>query len=225
MVEVGPQPRPERASAVRCVILAVLLVAVGLGAMLYARGSDAAAQRSVGSPVLQDRFAGPDSRSNLGPRWQQIRGVWGVRNREAYLSQAEAPRSLAIVNTRRVGRSVSVSLPMLRNGMGVVFRYRDAENYWGIFASPRYGVWTVIKVLDGTEIRVGDTGNAPVVDMTRVNVQTHGAEFYVWFEHRYSVTSPKRFTDADLRTAAGVGLLGPGESGNNGRFENFTVAK
>jgi hypothetical protein len=129
------------------------------------------------------------------------------------------------VDARHTDRTVSVSLPVLRNGVGIVFRYSDGDNYWGIFASPGYGVWTVIKVLEGRETRVGDTGLAPLTDLTRVNVERAGRTIYVWFENRLSVSPPAKFSDADLADATGVGLLAPGEGAGGVRFENFTVAK
>ncbi len=175
-----------------------------------------------------DQFSRPDDPSSLGimpggPVWFNESGTWGVTSDQAYLSEPGPDRSHAVIDTGQSNHVVQVRLPTLVNGAGLVFRYRSPLDYWAVVAVPGYATWAVIKVADGNEQVVADTGLSPVADGTAVGVRTEGPAIDVILEQRVVRT----ITDDHLIDADKVGLTAqqlPGVDPGAARFDEFRVA-
>ena len=101
--------------------------------------------------------------------------------------------------------SVEITVAKLADGVGLIFRYQDPSNYWGVRAVPTYGGWNIFKCVDGREtvVRVL-VGQA--FDGTSVGVQQSGNRFRVILNGLVRST----FDAKALATAPGVGMMSPG---------------
>lgn len=155
-----------------------------------------------------------------GPSWRAVRGGWAVALGEAYPASPAPGRSLAVVALGQGDGAAQVRVARLTQGSGVVFRYRDPSNYWYVAAVPAYGSWSVVKVLDGQEQTVANTGTSSVKDGTTVGVRFQGQTIDVAIDGvvRASVS------DGALSTADGVGMAVWGSDAAKARFDDFRAA-
>lgn len=138
----------------------------------------------------------------LGP-WEYTAGTWTV-DRGAVGQPSDAAVTLATV-TPPPSAAVEITIAKLADGVGLIFRYQDPSNYWGVRAVPTYGGWNIFKVVDGREtvVRVL-VGQA--FDGTSVGVQQSGSRFRVVLNGLVRTT----FDDKVLAKAPGVGMMSPG---------------
>ncbi len=127
------------------------------------------------APIRDDFDRAPSNtlgRSTTGQQWNVASGEWGVKAREAVL--VSTPSDTPSVATIDVGRSdgwVQATATTAPQGFGVVFRYRDAKNYWRIVAVPDYATFNVFKVVNGRESKVTASGIGVVTyDKTNVTI-------------------------------------------------------
>ena len=89
-------------------------------------------------------------------------------------SQPSLKPSIATVDVGRSDGWVQVTASSMPTGTGLVFRYRDPQNYFRITAVPQYGTLNVIKVVDGRETRVGSTGLTNFGNGSTIGVRLRG---------------------------------------------------
>lgn len=134
--------------------------------------------------------------------WAYEGGTWSVQG-GAVGQATEAGLTFATL-TPEPGASVEASVDLLADGAGVVFRYQDPANHWGVRAVPSFGSWNIFKVVDGREtIERVLAGQA--LDGTRVGVQQSGTRFRVMLNGLVRST----IEDEALADATGVGLMTP----------------
>lgn len=115
--------------------------------------------------------------TGTGQEWQAVSGRWGIADNAATnTSGDDDARSLAVVDseTDTSDGLVEVTLSTVERDAGLLFRYRDPDNYWAVTANPGLGTWTVRRVLDGDGDRVGEM-IAPAIDGTTVTVIQNGS--------------------------------------------------
>ncbi len=54
--------------------------------------------------------------------------------------------------------SAAVTFNEIATGSGLLFRYKDTQNYWALVVSPTFGTWVLNRVVAGKTTRVTTTG-------------------------------------------------------------------
>jgi hypothetical protein len=220
----------------RVILLIVLFAAFGTAGVV---GVIAGASRygetapTLGDEVLlQDVFGRQDDglslgRATGGPRWDAVAGTWGIRRGEAHVAVPAEPASIAVIQTPGHPEEIAVTLTHVENNAGLVFRFRDAGNYWAALAAPKYSIWYVVKVVDGNQTVVAKTGLQPVLDPARITVRLSGDAVEVWAEWGggSGSTPPRHFSDSAHASARRAGLITLGTGAARSRFENFVVTR
>lgn len=154
-----------------------------------------------------DPFDRPDDDASLGappegPSWETPAGTWGILADQAHLSQPIAGRNLAVVDVGQAESSFQLQVPVVSDGAGLVFRYLDVTNYWAFVAVPAYATWAAVKVVDGREQAVVNTGLSATADGTVVGVRLSGETIDLILDSRVVTT----INDPELAGATGIGL-------------------
>lgn len=174
-----------------------------------------------------DAFGRGDDATSLGtaPRgavWEAAAGTWGTLAGQAYLAEPIAGRNLASLRPdweEAAGETtLQVQVPVVSDGAGLVFRYRDVSNYWAFVAVPAYGTWAAIKVVDGQEQAVVNTGLSATVDGTTIGVRLEGDVIDLILGSRVAIS----LTDPELVDATGLGLTA---RNSDARFDDLRAVQ
>jgi hypothetical protein len=229
-----PFARDRREIAVTALVLLLIVAILGVLVSLATRSKSdrsksGAAAGAAPAPVRDpntavfDRFDRPDTKDSLaraetGQAWIPGDVPWFISGGSVELQASSSPHFTAIVaKTNATDGSVQATLVKIANGAGIVFRYRNAFNYWQVVASPRFSTWNVRKVVDGQVTLVGNVGLSPATDGTtigvtfvedRITVQVNGKD--VWAT-----------TDAAVNDGNYVGLIGVSDPSDRARWDNF----
>ncbi|MDQ3352904.1 MAG: hypothetical protein M3507_00155 [Actinomycetota bacterium] len=231
-------------------VFAILMVAVVLrvvSVVVEDGDDDGRGERAVDEPTIEqettappdlrelvqvsgtvDSFTRPNDPATLssvpgGPPWSAEAGTWGIGEGQAYLSGPVPDANLVVVDLGQGDGAVSVRLGSVVSGAGLVFRYRSPLDHWAVVAVPGYATWAVVKVVDGTEEVVGNTGLSSVVDGTTVAVRLRGPTIEIAIDERLAQT----ITDETLADATRAGLRVTSRSGVDAaaaRFDDFVIA-
>ena len=175
------------------------------------------------TPAVADSFSSGDSEDGLGEtdtgeRWTVVSGRWRI-DADLALAEAGGPQpSLVVVPGGSPNRLTEATLTVVEEGAGVVFRFRDADNYWAMTASPSVGIWNVIRVLDGQAAVAAEVAG-PTADGTTVTVANRGAELQILIDGIEAL----RLTDEALQAQDRSGLIAPPEGDGSARFDRFYV--
>lgn len=192
-------------------------------AAVDAAGSDAAgsaaANNSAGAIDMFDRADGKLGVSGSGDTWSMQNGTWAVVGGQAAVTDKAADRrTLATIDTGAADGSLDVVLAVVRPQCGVVFRMRGPVDYLALLAVPDLGTWNLVRVGLSGPVAIGNIGQAPVKDGTRVHVELSGADVTV------AVGNARRqFVVPELIGATKAGLVcgGPLENAQAARFTDF----
>jgi hypothetical protein len=219
---------------------AVAFVAIAIVGILIASGGDSGGGGGNGNAGNQN--AGPDSRTDVGifgttdqfdrpdsttalgnfapgRPWLADAGTWGIENDEAYIADVGEFRNHAVVGLGQGDGGAQVRLDKVTNGAGLVFRYIGPYNYWAVVAVPEVATWNVIKVVDGDQEVVGNTGQSPTADGTTVGVRLRGDTIEVIVNGRVR----KTIVD-DFQVDAGkVGITARGPASGDTRWDDFVA--
>jgi len=152
-----------------------------------------------------------------GLPWRADSGAWGTARSQAYVSGPAAGPNLAVADVGGGDASVSVRVARVTNGAGVVFRYRDRNDYWAVVAVPGYATWSVVRTVDGKQEQVGGTGLSAVDDGTTIGVRTHADTIEVLVNGTVATV----ITDPALAAATMVGMTVDGSDAGRARFDDF----
>ncbi|MCB1006696.1 MAG: hypothetical protein KDB35_21115 [Acidimicrobiales bacterium] len=215
---------------------AVAFVAIAIVGILIASGGDsgggdgetsaapADARTDVGVFGTIDQFDRPDSATTMGDfapsrPWSADAGTWGIDNGEAYLVRSGEFRNHSVVGLGQGDGGAQVRLDKVVNGAGLVFRYVGPYNYWAVVAVPDVATWNVVKVVDGDQEVVGNTGQSPTADGTTVGVRMRGDTIDVIINGRVR----KTIVDDFQAEAGKVGLTARGPDSGDARFDDFVA--
>jgi hypothetical protein len=211
----------------RPLVVGVILVVIALVAVLLLRsGSEPKSSTSSGAEAVIDNFNRNDSDINLGvsdtgEKWKAQSGVWGIQGHAARLVRADGRKAgIVTVDLGAPDGLVRATESVVGNGAGVVFRYRDANNYWSVQAAPSFATWVVVKVIDGKSKQVSNLGLSATHNGPSVSVQLQGDRIEVFING----VLLKTLRDAALKNATQAGLIAGGPSGPSARFSAFVGA-
>lgn len=209
-------------------IVGVLIATSGDGGGGGGGGGDdstaADARTDVGIFGTTDQFDRADSDTTLGDfapgrPWSADAGTWGIDADEAYLVRGGEFRNHAVIGLGQGDGGAQVRLDKVVTNSGLVFRYVGPYNYWAVVAVPDVATWNVIKVIDGDQEVVGNTGQSPTTDGTTVGVRLRGDTIEVIINGRIRKTIVDEF-QAD---AGKVGITARGPDSTDARFDDFVA--
>ncbi|HMQ27014.1 MAG TPA: hypothetical protein PKA98_13575 [Acidimicrobiales bacterium] len=216
---------------------AVAFVAIAIVGVLIASGGDSGggggdgqqesatdARTDVGIFGTIDQFDRPDDPGSMGDfapgrPWTEGAGTWGIIDGEAYLSRSAEFRNHSVIGIGQGDGGAQVRLDKVVNGAGLVFRYVGPYNYWAVVAVPDVATWNVIKVVDGDQEVVGNTGQSPTADGTTVGVRMEGDTIDVIINGRIR----KTIVDDFQAEAGKVGVTARGPDSGDARFDDFVA--
>jgi hypothetical protein len=169
--------------------------------------------------IVWDDFAG-DSADLDDQRldWRSAQGRWSVDSGALVLRDApEAFPSLAVTDVGGPDGTVSVTMPEITDGTGIVFRYRDQSNYWSLVAVPGFATWNLSKVVNNERILVGNTELAPTTAFTSVGVRLDGPMIAVTVDGRVRL----EVTDGFLADETTAGVIAEQTGSVQGRWDDF----
>ncbi len=100
-------------------------------------------------PIVIDTFDRADDPASLGDAgtgqaWEAVAGTWGTEgDRAVTAGGARDTPNLAVVPEGEGDGLTEVTMMVVEEGAGLVFRYLDPENYWSVTANPGVGSWTL----------------------------------------------------------------------------------
>jgi hypothetical protein len=219
-------------------IFAVLILLAAAGvvlAMATAPGKKSTANPSAKVPprnlntAVYDRFDRADAAqaigtSETGQAWTIVGAPWGVKDRQASIgAAASGKRTIAVIGLGTSDGSAQVTLTKVASGAGLVFRYRDAFNYWAITAAPKFGTWNIVKVVGGQTINVANVGKSSVADDDTIAAKFQGTHI----SFQLNGKEIKSLDDPTFATERYVGMVGVADDAHAARYDNFvgTVAR
>jgi len=220
---IARRARRRRWVAGGSIVVVIALVAV----LLLRSGSSNDNTTSSSAPTtVVDNFARGDSDSALGASdsgaaWRAQTGVWGVKGHAARVVKSAGTKpSSATVDLGTSDGLVRVTEAVVENGAGIVFRYRDANNYWSVQASPHFATWVLVKVINGKAKQVANSGFSATRNGASVNVQLQGPRIQLFVNGILL----KTVEDSALNGATKVGLFASGPAATSARFTSFLAA-
>ncbi len=174
------------------------------------------------TPAVIDTFDRADAdelgAADTGEEWATASGAWAIVNDQASSPDARARPGLVVIGGGRANRLTEVSLMVVEPGAGLVFRYRDPQNYWSMTADPEVGSWIVSRVAAGQVSVIAEVAGA-TADGTAIGVAQRGPELQVLVDGQERT----RITDPTLSGQARSGLISPAGSTGAARWDRFYV--
>jgi hypothetical protein len=175
--------------------------------------------------AILDDFARPDGTSlgapSKGPAWSDIGGLWGIEDQQArVLKRAGDVPTVALNGSSSGNGTAEVTLSVIANEAGLIFRFQDLSNYWRFVAVPQVSTYVLSKVVNGQLTVVGTAGLAAADDGTTIAASYDGPKITIIVDG----VPRETFTDASLQGATGVGLIATADVDLKARFDDFLVS-
>jgi hypothetical protein len=176
------------------------------------------------TPITIDTFDRADDPTSLGDAgeggtWEAVNGTWGIREDAAFTSGGTGDGPfLAVVPQGEGDGLTEVTMTVVEEGAGLVFRYLDPENYWAITANPGVGSWSVNRVIDGEAELVGELPG-PTADNTTVSVEQKGTSLRFLLDGLEYLA----LTDGALADQLQGGMIASGATTGEARWNRFLV--
>lgn len=168
-------------------------------------------------PVCTDTFSGGSfGTTDDGKVWQQATGVFGVAAGRARCVSGPNP-SVALLG---LGSEIdfSISMPVLEDANGIIFRARDSANYWQVIVVIGFGTYNLQKVTAGVPAFVMNSGLGTAASGDTVRVVCVGPSISIFVNGILKMST----VDATFQTGIGVGLYAA-NVGGVGRWDNLSV--
>lgn len=177
-------------------------------------------------PVAIDTFDRADDPSSLGQagsgqRWESVNGTWGIRDDAALTRGGAGDEPFLAVIPQGTGNGLTeVTMTVVEQGAGLVFRYLDARNYWSVTANPGVGSWSVNRVIDGESELVGEA-LGPTNDGVTISTTQDGSTVRVLLEGEEKLS----LTDAALGEQLQGGIIAASTTTGQARWDRFLVMR
>ncbi len=182
-----------------------------------------------GTPVALDAFDREDGdslgSSDSGPVWVDQAGRWGIRDDAAAVidQQEEGFRQVTVLDPEAVYMNqgtVSATFTDVQPGAGLVFRYRDAFNYFALVAQPQGRSWRLQRLVGGEATVLGLVPAGAFDGEVEVTVQLRGFNIDVYVDGQPRAS----MRDEQLGLAGTVGLFAGGEGERTTRYDGIAVS-
>jgi hypothetical protein len=151
--------------------------------------------------------------------WRVEGGSYSARGGALTGAPTGAGPAVATVDVGSPPRTVSATYVHVSGGSGLVFRYKDNQNYWSIVAVPEYGTWNVNKIVGGRPTFVANTGNNLDSDSGGIGVVLAADTISVLVDGKPSM----RVDDKTGVTATRFGLLSVPSGTDVTRWESLSA--
>jgi len=151
--------------------------------------------------------------------WRVERGAFSARGGSLTGVPSGPGPAVATVDVGSPPRTISATYVHVSGGSGLVFRYKDAQNYWAVVATPEYGTWNVNKIVGGRPTFVANTGNNLDSDSGGIGVVLAANTISVLVDGKPSM----RVDDRTGVTATRFGLLSVPSGGDVTRWESISA--
>ena len=177
------------------------------------------------TPIVVDTFDRANDPESLGDAgdggtWDPVAGTWGIRDDAAFTSggDGDGPFLAVVPGGGRGDGLTEVTMTVVEDGAGLVFRYADPENYWSMVANTGVGTWTVNRTIDGETENAGEFPG-PTGDGVTLSVEQKGTNL------RFLVdgTEIGPLTDGALADQLQGGLIAAGTTQGEARWNRFLV--
>jgi hypothetical protein len=181
----------------------------------------ASLERTVADTFDRADSPGTLGNSGTGQPWQAVAGTWGIRDGQAVANggSRDAP-NIAVVPEGTGDGLTEVTMMVVEDGAGLVFRYLDPDHYWSVTANPGVGSWSVTRVIDGDAELVSEVPG-PTDDETTVSVTQDDSVVRVLLEGQEYLS----LTDAALGDQLQGGLIAPANTTGEARWDRFLVMR
>ena len=175
-------------------------------------------------PIVQDTFDRADDPDSMGDAgeggtWEPVVGTWGIREDAAVTAGGEGNGPfLTVVPDGNGDGLTEVTMTVVEEGAGLVFRFLDADNHWSITANPGVGTWSVDRVIDGESELVGELAG-PTGDDTTLSVEQKGSSLRFLLDGEEYLA----LTDGALADQLQGGLIAAGSTNGEARWNRFLV--
>ena len=148
-------------------------------------------------------------------------GTWGIRDDAAATSggTGEGPFLAVVPGGGRGDGLTEVTMTVVEDGAGLVFRYLDPENYWSIVANQGVGTWTVNRTIDG-DAEVAGEFPGPTNDDVTISVEQKGSGLRFMADGVEFGSIP---ADGALADQLQGGLIAAGTTQGEARWNRFLV--
>ncbi len=156
--------------------------------------------------------------SPTGMIWLSLGDGFDLREGLAIVnSNSQGETAMALVDTKWADAEVGATAGTVVTGSGIVFRFRDLQNFWSLVAVPDFATWNLQLRRDGEIVGVWKSGLSSVEPGTELSVVTIGDEIAVFIdgEQRISVVDPA------FRSSTVAGLIST--TGSGASFSVFYV--
>ena len=221
-------PIPAAALTAIFVVLAIYAISTQLGERVQAQERSeqnaialSAASQGASSGSLLDSFerssAGKlGAESSTGMVWLTLGDGFDVRDGLAIVnSNSQGETAMALVDTKWADAEIAATAGTVVTGSGIVFRFRDLQNFWSLVAVPDFATWNMQLHLDGEIVGVWQSGLSSVEPGTELSVVTIGEEIHVYIDGEQRII----IVDPTFRTATAAGLIST--SGSGASFSAF----
>jgi hypothetical protein len=213
----GPEPaapadrRPDRRVPVAAAGLAVVAL-LASGAWLAEDDSEVPDQEVplLVADGIRDDFTRAESPAPLGEArtgqtWEEVSGRWEVVDGVARVVEPNdlGYRTVAVTDLGSSDGAASVTAADMDDGVGLVFRYQDAFNYWFLTPAPSFGSWRLDRLEDGELVAVTGLGLVEARDGSTMEVRFEGRTITVFVDGQQQ----REVVDPALERATGVGLV------------------
>ena len=226
---------PDERSRAVIALVVVLVLLVGLGVVLDRVTTQkkrlffgpAAFAAAAFPRELRDDFqarTGPGlGTATTGQHWTEINSTWAAGNGLAGATKNDGlRRAYALAHNGQGPGSVTVTAATITKGMGLAFRCRSELNCWTLTAVPELGTWKISKIAGVNVQEMGNLGQQPVKDGTRVRVDLTAASIRFFVDDVFA----RQIDDPQSDYAPDAGLIVEAESGAlSARFSNFSATQ
>lgn len=177
-------------------------------------------------PTVIDTFDRSDAPNDLGETgtgqpWEAVSGTWGIEEDRAVTGGgSEQAPNMAVVADGTGDGLTEVTMMVVEEGAGLVFRYLDPDNYWAVTANPGVGSWSLTRVIDGQAEVVGEAAG-PTNDGVTVSVTQDGSIVRLLLEGDEYLS----VTDAALGEQLQGGIIASPSTTGEARWDRFLVMR
>lgn len=168
-----------------------------------------------------DRAGMSLGRPDAGLRWGVVSGSFLTVDGQARVgtSAGDTAYSIALLDVGQPVVSIRIRMNTVRAGSGLVFRYKDFNNFFSLEAAPDVATWNLFSTVDGTRTLIGNVGTAPVSGGATLQIDTDRFGFDL------AVASIPRvsFRNTDLAASSGVGLIAFGSKATEVQWDDLTI--
>lgn len=158
--------------------------------------------------LFQRADESPLTVNTTGQAWAVGLGTWGITSDLARLVTSAGTTNYTLYPTSANG-DTQTTLAIVDDGVGLVFRYVDANNYWKFTSAVAFNTYTLFKVVAGVQSWVQDLGAIGVANGDVLKVSADSSTIVISVNGTHTAT----VTDPDLAaTGKSAGLFSSGST-------------